>query len=264
MRTILGLLGIAAVLAALIIGYNWFTGTNSLKIETPSKGSTLYTDTARVKLSASDATQATLAQTGNEYQIVTYVDGREVRRGKDLTYDISKLSAGKHELKVAIADNRNSVLDKIALQPGAVDFTVSPTAATGEPYNTLGSAIDTGNTNSTVQQPAPTPTPVVVPNTVASSQQTGSAQPALPRSGLGGGQQVQALNIKSANMKAVNFTNYATPPAPPETPIQAAVRSLFAFYVAGFVVVFGFVMFKVVRGRRRHLNRVMVRRSNVI
>jgi hypothetical protein len=254
MKTIFSLIMLAAIVAAGIIGYNWITGNNKLQIVSPDKGSTIYNNSVQVRLRASDSTQAALTTTGNDYQIVSYVDGKEVHRGKELSYDLNNLSAGQHELKVAIADNREGInLNNIALQPGAVDFTVAPSAAnprTDLNFNT--NTLVSSQSGDVAPEPTPVPVNAAASNPAQSTQ--ASAPAALPASGEGGGQRLQQVAIPSSsnNYQPVAFTRLgpAAPP-PPETPMQSAFRSLFAFYAAAFVVGFGFVFFSIRRRLRR-------------
>jgi hypothetical protein len=257
MRFFLGLLGLLAILAAGIIGYNWLVGNNSVKIESPQNGATLYTDSVRVQLSASDKTQATLVESGPEYQLVTYLDGQEAHRGKELAFDIPNVKAGSHELKVGIADHRQNMLDNIALQPGPVRFTVSPSASHVAANDSSISSFnnsqvkDNANQVVVVETPTPTPEPQPTPGPVA----------ALPASGEGGGSRL--LNSSAANLKVsavnpgvrVNFDNPApaSQVAAPEPPMHSVFRSLIAFYVASFIVGLVFVGFGLRRRRRRRI-----------
>lgn len=263
MRIILGLLAIAAVVAAIIMGYNWISGNNNIKIESPNKGETLYTNNVLVRLNPSENTRTSLATTGSNYEVVTYLDGKEVHRGKELTYQLNSVNAGQHQLKIAIADNRTEGvnLNNIALQPGSVDFSVASSAAT----NSSGANYST-STNAINSAAVPDTTPIVVqapPAAPAQPQPTPAPAPALPASGGGGGQLANvATNIDPVNNNLTNSnpvvfsTMNDAPPPPPETPMQSAIRSLVAFYVAAFVVAFGFV-FLSIRRRVRRRERLM-------
>lgn len=271
MKTVISVIVLMALAVAGFTAYNWLTGNNNVKIESPGNNSTVYTNSVKVQLSTTDKMRSTLSETANDYQIVTYVDNTEVRRGKELTYDLPNVTPGKHELKIAVADNRPGSIN-LSLQPGAVGFTVAPVAASPDrqqysniiqsdtsPGNVMPEAtpIAGASNNGTQGQSQPAPQPQAQP---APQPTTAPRVASLPSAGMGGGQEYKSV----VNVISSGDTNYASNAAsfstlekqpvttPTETPMQSAMRSLLAFYIAAFVVGLFFIGYAIQHHRNRY------------
>ena len=212
MKTLLGLLAVVAVAVVAVLAYQWWAGNKSpVTISYPTDGTVLAGNTVPVRLNATQDVQTKLSAPGSTTEIVTYLDNKEVGRTKDLSYSLTSIAPGQHQLSVAMVEDtngQNSASLNLMPQPvsftlgggsGASDSNVLPPGVNANPYNSDASVVQpqATATPATDQIPAATVAPIVPAAPV-------QAPAALPDTGMGGLQR---------QVKAPDVNNVASQPA---------------------------------------------------
>lgn len=297
MRTFLGLVGIAALVVIALLAWNWWAGSHTqISVIYPTENAELSGNTVPVQLGASPDLREKLTSATGQLQIITYLDGKEVARGKDLEYNLTAVPPGEHRLEIGLSDRTNSDSISLSVMPTPVSFTLGGGSGAANVLPAASNSLNGvyGNqppaANPEIAAPAPTATPasIKVPAVPAPTK----APVQLPASGLGGGAQAaslaqpagQAAQNVNASQAAVqpgadssgtarqaalagNQTNLnvsstqpnyqavlsveTAKPAPTNNQMSGVFRGIFAFYIAGFVVGLGAMLF--LKRRRGHL-----------
>jgi len=198
MRTFLGLVGIAALIVIGVLAWNWWSGNNAqISVIYPTQNAELSGNTVPVRLAASPALAEKLASAGDQLQIITYLDGKEVGRGNDLTYNLTAVPPGQHRLEIGLSDRTNSNSVSLSVMPTPVSFTLG--GGSGAANALPGSANSLngvyGNQpsapNPDIAAPVATATPAT--NQVPVAPIPTQAPVQVPASGMGGGASAAAL-----------------------------------------------------------------------
>lgn len=267
MRTVLGLIGLVIVVVLAVLAWNWWANNSSqVAIIYPTEGAALAGNSVPVRLSADPNFKKTLVQPDNQMELITYLDGKEVSRGKALEYNLTDISPGQHRLEVGLSDQNKQSGISLHIMPKPVSFTLGGGSGAS-------SILPPGVTNglySTVPQNQAEVSSISVP----AAEVAASAPKLAPATGLGG---LQAASIAKQPASApveldartaaiANGSNsqllisktqvdpQAIAVADQSRSIQMAsepammtfFRWLIALYIAGFVVALGVV---ILRGR---------------
>jgi hypothetical protein len=211
MRTFLGLVGIAALIVIGVLAWNWWAGNNAqISVIYPTQNAELSGNTVPVRLAASPALAEKLNSAGDQLQIITYLDGKEVGRGNDLTYNLTAVPPGQHRLEIGLSDRTNSNSVSLSVMPTPVSFTLGGGSGAA---NALPGAANSLNgvygnqpsaPNPDIAAPVATATPVA--NQVPAAPAPTQAPVQVPASGMGGGASAASL-AQPASQAAVQSAN---------------------------------------------------------
>ena len=277
MRTILGLLGVVAFAVIAVLAYQWWAGNNATQLTVlyPTDGATLAGNSVPVRLNASQELKNKLNTPGNQTQIVTYIDDKEVGRSSNLEYTLSAVPPGEHRMTVGISTQDSGKTGvNLNLMPKPVSFTLGGGSGANQNAGSLPPGVSS-NYNAEPVAPTPTPVAINVPAATPVPAPAPTAPPALPATGNGGlaranapqipvaavsqpqvlaarpvqpaaiidGSQTQlVLSNTQVNTDAVIAADHAAQTANHDDFMSVAFRWIGAFYVAAFVVALGVVL----------------------
>lgn len=282
MKTIAGLIGVVALAVLAVLAWNWWNNGNSspVKVVYPTEGAVLSGNSVPVRLSADQNLVNKLNTAGSETQIITYLNGKEVNRSRQLDYNLTAIQPGQHRLEIGVSDQANAQGVSLSVMPKPVNFVLG--GGSGANQNTVPGA--EGNIYSqgpgeaaVVNVPVPTPTatpPVVVNIPAPAPEPTALPQnvpAALPASGAGGtsalpralsNTDVSAAQVAIPNGSQSQLPVSATKVSPKavasaelaqqnqnENPLSGAFRGMLVFYLLALIVAIG-AIFVVARQRR--------------
>src|SRR5438105_1172484 len=105
MRTLLGLVGVVVMAVLAVLAWNWWNTNNAqLMIAYPNDGAVLTGNTVPVKLVPNQEIKTKVTQPGSPVAIITYLDGKEISRGKEFDYSLTAIAPGQHKLEIGLAD----------------------------------------------------------------------------------------------------------------------------------------------------------------
>ncbi len=286
MRTIIGLVAVVAVAVLAVLAWNWWANSNSqVQIIYPTEGAALSGNTVPVRLSASSEIASKLKAPGSQMQVVTYLNSKEVNRGKELEYNLTTVPPGQYKLEIAMSDQNGKEGVSLNLLPKPINFTLGGGVGASQDSGIVppGTYSEPNAANANVPVPETTPTPVVINVPATPAPVVPTPAPALPATGLGGGQTRQLAGVNNAvqpasfvssnlnsgqqyavlsgsqsqliisrtqvnpNAVAAAETSRQTA-APAENALTVLFRGMWAFYIAGFVVLLGLIL--TLKGRR--------------
>ncbi len=202
LRTILGLLVVAALAIIAVFAWNqWASNNTQLSIVYPTDNAELAGNTVPVKLAASQNLQDKLNSAAGKVQIITYLDGKEVARGQALNYSLSSVAPGEHRLEIGLSDQTTSNSISLSVMPKPVSFTLGGGMGATNPLPTTSNSLNGiyGNVPSAPDDsiaPVPTGTPAAAQAPAPPAPTKLPVQ--VPASGEGGGSKLAALDQPAA------------------------------------------------------------------
>jgi len=196
-RTILGLLVVAALAVIGVLAWNqWAANNTQLSIVYPTDKAELAGNTVPVRLAASQSLQDKLNSPGGQVQIITYLDGKEVGRGQALNYSLTSVAPGEHQLEIGLSDQTTSNSVSLSVMPKPVSFTLGGGMGAANPLPTASNSLNGiyGNVPSAPDDSialAPTATAAAAPAPAVPAPTQPPVQ--VPATGEGGGSKLAAL-----------------------------------------------------------------------
>jgi hypothetical protein len=225
MKTILGLLGIVAVAFLAVLAWNWWAGNNTqLSVIYPAENAELAGNTVPVRLSASPGLRDKLTSSNSQVEIVTYLDGKEVARGKNLEYNLTSVPPGEHRLEIALSDKTSTNGVSLSVVPKPVSFTLGGGSGAANPLppasNSLNGVYGNQPTAPDSNIAAPVATAAPDTNPVPAAPVATQAPVQVPASGNGGGARVGAIAQPAGESLAAS--NAAVHPGAANEPARQA------------------------------------------